>query len=58
MVAKVYIPVLFPLTFLIALIADGDGLGDGFNGLLPDDMCSPAAALSFIIGAALWLLDV
>jgi len=27
----------------------------GFNGLLPDDMRLPAAALSFIIGAALWL---
>ena len=55
MVAKVYIPVLFPLTFLIALIATATDSAMGFNGLLPDDMRLPAAALSFIIGAALWL---
>jgi hypothetical protein len=37
MVAKVYIPVLFPLTFLIALIATATDSALGFNGLLPDD---------------------
>ena len=42
MVAKVYIPVLFPLTFLIALIATATDSAMGFNGLLPDDMRLPA----------------
>ena len=46
---------LFPLTFLIALIATATDSALGFTGLLPDDMRLPAAALSFIIGAALWL---
>jgi protein-S-isoprenylcysteine O-methyltransferase Ste14 len=56
MVAKVYIPVLFPLTFLIALASlklDAIlGLQDGF---LPSSVRYWMAALSLVIGAALWL---
>lgn len=56
MVTKVYVPVLFPLTFLIWLIAsaiDGAvGLGAGF---LPAPANLLAAALSFGLGAFLWL---
>lgn len=56
MVAKVYIPVLFPLTFLIALVAlwmDALlGFGEGF---LPTTANLPIAAVSFVLGAILWL---
>ena len=56
MVAKVYIPVLFPLTFLIALLAMTMdallGFGDGF---LPSSVNLPLAAVSFVLGAVLWL---
>ncbi len=56
MVAKVYIPVLFPLTFLISLLAlwmDARlGFGDGF---LPHTANFLIAACSFVLGAALWL---
>lgn len=57
MVAKVYIPVLFPLTFLIGLASvalDGAlGLGDGF---LPQPAHLGIAAATFVLGAVLWLL--
>lgn len=56
MVAKVYVPVLFPLTFLIALSAvriDGlIGMGAGF---LPTPANWFVAAGSFVVGAVLWL---
>lgn len=56
MVTKVYIPVLFPLTFLIALSAmwlDGVlGFGDGF---LPAPANLGIAAGSFVLAAILWL---
>jgi protein-S-isoprenylcysteine O-methyltransferase Ste14 len=56
MVAKVYIPVLFPLTFLISLVAlwmDGIlGFGDGF---ITNELNFIIAGLSFIVGALLWL---
>ncbi len=56
MVAKVYIPVLFPTTFLIALAAvtmDGAmGFGGGF---LPATINLYVAGASFVIGAIFWL---
>ena len=56
MVAKVYIPTLFPLTFLIALTAmwlDALlGFGDGF---LPSSSNYVIAGVSFVLGAILWL---
>ncbi len=56
MVAKVYIPTLFPLTFLIALAAmwlDARlGFGDGF---LPSSANFLIALVSFVLGAVLWL---
>ncbi|MFT5682529.1 MAG: protein-S-isoprenylcysteine O-methyltransferase Ste14 [Myxococcota bacterium] len=60
MVAKVYIPTLFPLTFLIALTAmwlDALlGFGDGFlPASLPNSANLGIAAVSFILGAVLWL---
>ncbi|MFM2246212.1 MAG: hypothetical protein RL071_2286 [Pseudomonadota bacterium] len=57
MVTKVYVPVLFPLTFLIALLADAldDALGFG-AGFLPSPANYGVAAVSFVLGAALWLV--
>ena len=56
MVAKVYIPVLFPLTFMIALIAlkmdEALGFGEGF---LPEPTHYTVAACSFVLGAILWV---
>lgn len=56
MVAKVYIPTLFPLTFLIGLTAlwlDGVlGFGDGF---LPRPANLALAGVSFVGGAIFWL---
>ena len=56
MVAKVYIPTLFPLTFLIALVSlwlDAQlGFGDGF---LPSSANLIIAASSFVLGAILGL---
>lgn len=57
MVTKVYVPVLFPLTFLIGLLAttlDG-ALGFG-GGFLPEAARWPTAAISFALGALLWLM--
>lgn len=56
MVAKVYIPVLFPLTFLIALSAVTLDRWLGFEaGFLPPPWNWRVAALSFGLGAAFWL---
>ena len=56
MVSKVYVPVLFPLTFLIALTAmwlDGAlGFEDGF---LPRPANLGIAAGTFVVGVAFWL---
>ena len=56
MVAKVYVPVLFPLTFLIALVAlkldAALGFGEGF---LPSDINLFIAGGSLLTGAILWL---
>jgi protein-S-isoprenylcysteine O-methyltransferase Ste14 len=56
MVTKVYIPTLFPLTFLIALAAlwldHILGFGQGF---LPTPLNYYVAAGSFVLGAILWI---
>ena len=56
MVTKIYIPMLFPITFLIWLVAstiDGwVGLGDGF---LPTPTNYTVAAVFFVTGAVWWL---
>lgn len=57
MVAKVYVPVLFPLTFLIALASLELDRRLGFaQGFLPPTINLAAAAASFLLGALLWLL--
>lgn len=56
MVAKVYIPVLFPLTFLIALTAlKLDALLGFEGGFLPSPANYGIAAASFALGAIWWL---
>jgi len=56
MVAKVYIPVLFPLTFLIALCAIEMDKVLGFgSGFLPEPTHYLVAASSLVLGAVLWL---
>ena len=56
MVCKVYIPVLFPLTFLIALSAlTVDSLLGWESGFLPSPTNFYVAAGSFVLGLILWL---
>ena len=65
MVSKVYIPVLFPLTFLIGLTSmlldralDGALSSFGLHtaaGFLPTPTNFAVAVASFVLGAALWL---
>ena len=56
MVAKVYIPVLFPLTFLIALTAVKLDQLLGFQaGFLPEPTNLVVAASSLVFGGILWL---
>lgn len=56
MVSKVYIPVLFPLTFLIGWTAISlDALLGLESGFLPTPLHFVAAAASFVFGAGLWL---
>ena len=56
MVSKVYIPVLFPLTFLIALFALWLDRKMGFGGgFLPEGTHLWVALASFCLGAILWL---
>lgn len=56
MVAKVYIPTLFPLTFLIALTALWiDGLLGMGKGFLPGGVNFIVAGCSFVLGVVLWL---
>jgi protein-S-isoprenylcysteine O-methyltransferase Ste14 len=53
MVTKVYVPVLFPLTFLIALAAAFLDRALGFGaGFLPDAWQLPLAGLSLLAGLA------
>lgn len=57
MVAKVYIPVLFPLTFLIGLLSlELDRLLGFGGGFLPASLRYPLAAGTFVLGVLLWLL--
>jgi protein-S-isoprenylcysteine O-methyltransferase Ste14 len=57
MVSKVYIPVLFPLTFLISLCALWlDGLLGFKEGFLPEPTHYALAGGLFVAGATLWLL--
>ena len=57
MVSKVYIPVLFPLTFLIALAALKLDQFFGFeNGFLPEPAHYGIAGVVFVTGALLWLI--
>ena len=54
MVAKVYIPVLFPLTFIIALMALRIDALLGFNdGFIPEPLNYAVGASSLVLGAAL-----
>lgn len=55
MVAKVYVPVLFPLTFLIALLALKIDQFFGFPILFDTPINWVVAAFSFLFGAAFWL---
>ena len=56
MVAKVYIPILFPLTFLIGMSAIVLDAALGFeNGFIPVPHNYTAAAICFLFGAALWI---
>ena len=57
MLAKIYIPVLFPLTFLITLLALRMDRWLGLDGgMLPVPWNYSLAALSFLAGAAIWLV--
>ncbi len=57
MLAKVYIPVLFPLTFLLALLSLAiDGYIGWEDGFLPYPVNLAAAALSFALGSVIWLV--
>jgi len=56
MVTKVYIPILFPLTFLIWLLATVLDKLLGFEaGFLPTPANYGIAAGAFVLGAVLWL---
>jgi len=56
MVAKVYVPVLFPLTFLIALMALKLDLVLGFeSGFISYPINFIIAGISFVLGGILWL---
>ena len=57
MVSKVYIPVLFPLTFMIAIAALKLDAALGFrDGFLPEPSHYLVAGIVFVLGAFLWLL--
>jgi len=55
MVAKVYIPVLFPLTFLICLMAVFLDQQFGFSPMFNEPMNWIISVITFITGAILWL---
>lgn len=55
MVAKVYIPTLFPLTFLIALLALWVDRILGLPALFPEGIHYWIAAITFVIGVISWL---
>ena len=55
MVAKVYIPTLFPLTFLICLLAVSLDSLLGFSAFLPSDINLIIAGITFVLAGILWL---
>ena len=55
MVAKVYVPVLFPLTFMIALLALKLDALLGFPILFEAPTNWLVAGTSFVVGFALWI---
>ena len=55
MVAKVYIPTLFPLTFLICLLAHFVDLQIGVQSFLPTPLNYWIAGVIFVSGVLLWL---
>ena len=55
MVAKVYIPVLFPLTFLICLVAVGLDQWFQFPVLFAEPVNFIVAGVTFVSGGLLWL---
>jgi len=55
MVAKVYIPTLFPLTFLICLLAIYLDSILGFSAFLPSPANFFIAGITFLVAAGLWL---
>ena len=55
MVAKVYIPVLFPLTFVICLLAVFLDSTFQFAPIFTEPVNFIIAGVSFVVGAVLWL---
>ena len=56
MVAKVYLPILFPITFFICLLAHKIDVYLGYtNGFLPSPLNYGVALSLFVIGAILWI---
>ena len=55
MVAKVYIPTLFPLTFLIALLALWIDQRLGFAPITESGLNFWLAGVTFIVGVVSWL---
>ena len=55
MVAKVYIPTLFPLTFLICLLAIFLDSSLGFTAFIPEPLNYWLAGFVFTVGVTLWL---
>lgn len=53
MVSKVYIPVLFPTTFLIAWLSLRVDAAMGWGGLLPPGLRWPVAGLFLVLGLAI-----
>ena len=54
MVIRIYFPILFPLTFLIVLVARMLDRALGFGPLFVSPMNYTAALVSFVAGALLW----
>ncbi len=57
MVSKVYIPVLFPTTFLIAWLSLRADAWLGVSSFLPSPWHYGIAALSMALGMAIWLIS-
>ena len=57
MVLRVYLPILFPLAFLITLAALEIDALLGLSPLLPEPLNRVLAALSLVAGAVVWILS-